>query len=107
MRIKLSGLESRLFRIVLWLTIAICCVDVYWAVRTKEILPEVELNPIGNFLISIGGVELFVSLKMFGTFCFFEISKLLYLWKKKIAWASIGIVFVLHVVLLFFFVFRS
>jgi len=100
MRLKLSGIKERLFFFLLVCIVTIGCVDIYWAVKNKDVLYEAELNPLGKLLIGWGGVELFVSLKMFGTFCFYEIAKFLYLQNEKMAWTSIVIIFIMHLFLL-------
>ncbi len=49
--------------------IFVSVVDIYWLIRNQEIITQVELNPIGQFLILIDGgkVDLFIICKIIGT----------------------------------------
>ena len=85
---------------VLWWAIAIVsCIDLYWAIRIRETLLELELNPIGLFLLRIGGIELFMALKMFGTILVLFILYYLYANNRKLAWYVTTALFILQVIL--------
>ena len=85
---------------VLWWAIAIVsCIDLYWAIRIRETLLELELNPIGLFLLRIGGIELFMALKMFGTILVLFILYYLYVNNRKLAWCVTTALFILQGIL--------
>ena len=85
---------------VLWWAIAIVsCIDLYWAIRIRETLLELELNPIGLFLLRIGGIELFMALKMFGTILVVFILYYLYANNRKLAWYVTTALFILQGIL--------
>jgi hypothetical protein len=59
------GIRSYIFG-VQWLIIGlVSAIDVYLTIRYAATINE--LNPLGNYLMHIGGVELFMGLKMYGT----------------------------------------
>lgn len=80
-------------------------VDVYWAIKVQDDLEE--LNPIGRWLISIGGgdVALFMACKLLGTVLAVWLMGLLYSKRAKIALLStLGVaLFQVALVLFLFF----
>lgn len=51
---------------ILWIFIACtCAIDVYFSVRLAKSLPEMEMNPIGRWLLRLdgGSAALFMSVK--------------------------------------------
>mgnify|MGYP003631104675 CR=1 FL=1 len=82
---------------IFWLSIAaISCIDLYWAIRIRESLLQLELNPIGIFLLKAGGIELFMALKMFGTILVLFILYFLYMNNRKLAWCVTTVLFILQ-----------
>lgn len=65
--------------------------DVYISIKTQEYLYEMEMNPIGRFLIEAdsGEVALFMGFKFAGTVTALGILVLLYQFKRKWAWYSV------------------
>lgn len=53
----------------LLIVVSVTAFDVYWSFKTIELLPEYELNPLGNLLIHLdnGDIALFMTCKMMGT----------------------------------------
>ena len=49
--------------------IFVSVIDIYWLIRNQSIISEIELNPVGQFLILIDGgkVDLFIICKIIGT----------------------------------------
>ena len=80
-------------------------VDVYWAIKVQDNLQE--LNPVGRWLISIGGgdVALFMACKLVGTVLAVWFMGLLYSrWAKLALCATAGVAaFQLALVWLLFF----
>ena len=60
---------------------------------------ELELNPLGVYLIKLGGLELFMALKMFGTILVLFILSYLYRRRPRIAWYVTIPLFVLQSIL--------
>ena len=61
---------SNIFFYVQWIFIGfVSCVDMYLAIKLRDRLYELELNPVGRLLISwdSGDVALFMGLKCAGT----------------------------------------
>jgi len=76
----------------LWLFIGVAsAVDIYTSIKTHEYLLELELNPVGRWLIREDGgdIALFMGVKTVGTTLALGILVILYHWKKLWAWASI------------------
>ena len=76
----------------LWVFIGMAsAVDVYVSIKTQEYLYEMEMNPIGRFLIEAdkGDIALFMGTKVAGTVVALGILILLYQFKRKWAWYSI------------------
>ena len=76
----------------LWLFIGFAsAVDIYMSIKTQEYLLELELNPVGRWLIRQDGgdIALFMGIKTAGTTFALGILVMLYQWKKHWAWASI------------------
>ena len=85
---------------ILWFSIAtVSCIDLYWAIRIRETLLELELNPIGVFLLRVGGIELFMALKMFGTILVLFILSYLYRRRPRVAWCVVVPLFVFQLIL--------
>jgi len=76
----------------LWVFIGVAsAVDLYISIKTREYLYEMEMNPIGRFLIAAddGDVALFMGVKCAGTVIALGILILLYQFKRKWAWYSV------------------
>ena len=76
----------------LWVFIGVVsAVDLYISIKTREYLYEMEMNPIGRFLIEAddGDVALFMGIKCAGTVIALGIMILLYHFKRRWAWYSI------------------
>ena len=87
---------------LLWVIAVISCVDLYWAIRIGDVLLDFELNPLGVYLMELGGLSLFMAAKMLGTILSLSILYWLYKRKPKIAWCVI-IPVALSQVLLFYY----
>jgi len=79
-------------------------VDLYWAIRIGDVLIDFELNPLGAYLMELGGLALFMAAKMFGTILSLSILYWLYKRKPKMAWCVI-IPVALSQALLFYYLF--
>ena len=76
----------------LWVFIGVAsAIDLYISIKTREYLYEMEMNPIGRFLIAAddGDVALFMGVKCAGTVIALGILILLYQFKRKWAWYSV------------------
>jgi len=76
----------------LWLFIGFAsAVDIYTSIKTQEYLIDLELNPVGRWLIQQDGgdIALFMGVKTAGTTLALGILVWLYLHKKSWAWMSI------------------
>ena len=87
---------------LLWVIAVISCVDVYWAIQIGDKLIDVELNPLGVYLMEIGGLGLFMSVKMFGTILSLSILYWLYKQRPKMAWCVIIPVALLQISLFYY-----
>ncbi len=58
--------------------------DVYWSFKTRDVLPEMELNPVGYWLIELDGgdISLFMTCKMVGTMLVILSVPALYAYKR-------------------------
>ena len=77
---------------ILWFTVGfISAIDIYWAITLQDVLMEIELNPLGRFLIEIsdGDIALFMFYKVIGLVVVLGILTILYNYRRRIAWASI------------------
>ena len=87
----------------MWLIIGmISSYDLYLAVAHREELEQLELNPIGLWLIDLGDgdLSLFMGIKMAGTVTVLGILVLMYAGYKKLAWICCSTVAFLQVWLL-------
>ena len=81
--------------LLLWLLIiAISATDSYLSFKYSDFLYEMELNPVGRWLIELDGgdVALFAGVKLFGTWLAFVMASFLFF--KKTSWgllASLGV----------------
>ena len=76
----------------LWLFIGFAsAIDIYMSIKTQEYLLDLEMNPVGRWLIRVDGgdVALFMGIKTAGTTLALGILVMLYQWNKRFAWASI------------------
>ena len=74
-----------------WLIIGIIsAIDCYWSIRLQEVLYEHEQNPVGRWLIDLGGgdIALFMMCKIIGTTISLGCLVLLYIYKES--WAHIS-----------------
>ena len=88
---------------ILWVFIGmVAATDVYWSIITQEQLYDIELNPIGRYLINKadGDVALFMGLKVAGTVVVLGVLTLLYKYKKRWAWACMITLTVVQVLVL-------
>tara|TARA_Y100000310_G_C20158933_1_gene568233 strand:- start:107 stop:511 length:405 start_codon:yes stop_codon:yes gene_type:complete len=88
-----------LYSILWWVIAIVSCIDLYWAIRIRDSLPELELNPLGVYLMELGGLELFMALKMLGTILVLFILSYLYRRRPREAWCVIVPLFVLQLIL--------
>ena len=87
----------------LWLFIGMASAyDVYISIKTQEYLYEMEMNPIGRFLIEsdYGEVALFMGVKFAGTVIALGILIFLYHFKNNWAWYSVSSLAVMQVAVL-------
>ena len=76
----------------LWLFIGlVSAVDIYMSIKTQEYLIDLEMNPIGIWLIQRDGgdIALFMGIKTAGTVLALGLLVWLYHLKKSWAWPSI------------------
>ena len=76
----------------LWLFIGFAsAVDIYVSIQTQEYLYELEVNPVGRWLIELddGDIALFMGVKMAGTTLALGFLVWLYNLKPSWAWPSI------------------
>ncbi len=88
-----------LYSILWWVIAIVSCIDLYWAIHIRDSLLELELNPLGVYLIKLGGLELFMALKMFGTILVLSILSYLYRRRPKTSWCVVVPLFVLQLIL--------
>ena len=88
-----------LYSILWWVIAIVSCVDLYWAIHIRNTLVELELNPLGIYLMKLGGLELFMALKMLGTILVLFVLSYLYRRRPRIAWCVIIPIFVLQLIL--------
>ena len=72
MRVSKKGGTSYIvwtFNIMWYLIGFISAIDVYYAIKWREMLPQMEENPLGRMLIKYGAddISLFMGLKVAGT----------------------------------------
>ena len=62
--------------------ITVAAIDTYWLSKNRDIIHEVEQNPIGKYLIGLdnGDVSLFILCKFIGTYM--SIAVVYWLWPK-------------------------
>ena len=67
-----------------------CATDVYWSIKTQDVLIETEENPVGRWLIHAddGSVALFMALKFLGTTIAMSVIPLLYLHKRWMGYSA-------------------
>ena len=87
---------------LLWVIAVISCVDLYWAIRIGDVLLDFELNPLGVYLMEVGGLALFMAVKMFGTILSLFILYWLYKRKPKMSWCVIIPVVLLQISLFYY-----
>ena len=88
---------------IMWLAIGvISSIDLYWSIVYQSQLYEIELNPLGRFLIAMdnGQVSLFMAVKMLGTIAVLGALVVLYHWRRSTAWPVMTSIFVFQSVLL-------
>lgn len=86
-----------------WIIIVgISAYDLYLSVKYSAELYSVELNPLGRYLIELGGgdVSLFMGVKLAGTGLSLGLLALIYRGDKKIAHAIIFPIMILQILLL-------
>jgi hypothetical protein len=88
---------------IMWLAIGvISSIDLYWSIVYQSQLYEIELNPLGRFLIAMdnGQVSLFMAVKMLGTIAVLGALVVLYHWRRSTAWPVMTSIFVFQSLLL-------
>lgn len=99
-----SGGEGFIFTIQ-WLIIGIIsAIDCYWSIRLQDTLYQYEQNPLGKWLIEMGGgdVALFMMVKMIGTIVALGSLVLLYKYKRVFAHISCTCVCFFQIILLLY-----
>lgn len=88
-----------------WLIIGIIsAIDCYWSIRLQESLYENEQNPLGRWLIELGGgdIALFMMCKIIGTTIALGILILLFMHKRTWAHISCFCVCIFQIILLIY-----
>lgn len=88
----------------IWILL-VSMVDHYLAIKLQDVMLEFEWNPLGILLIHLdgGSVALFMTLKMGFLWIIAGIILKLYEYKKSYAYAAIGVLSILQLILIFFF----
>lgn len=88
----------------IWILL-VSMVDHYLAIKLQDVMLEFEWNPLGILLIRLdgGSVALFMTIKMGFLWVIAGIILKLYEYKKKYAYAAIGVLSLLQLILIFFF----
>jgi hypothetical protein len=94
------------FKICLFTIFIVSLIDFYWAIRLAEILPEEEINPLGQLLIKADGnrISLFMTLKVLGTFAVIWSLILIYQIKRRFAYVCSIILVLFQLFLLYYFI---
>jgi len=73
----------------LWIFVGlVSAIDVYWSIINQEQLYQIELNPLGRFILKVssGDVAPFMGLKVAGTVIVLGALTMLYNYKRRWAW---------------------
>ena len=74
---------------ILWVFVGlVAAIDVYWSIINQEQLYQIELNPLGRFILKVssGDVAPFMGLKVAGTVIVLGALTMLYNYKRQWAW---------------------
>tara|TARA_Y100001938_G_scaffold140278_1_gene208255 strand:- start:2213 stop:2617 length:405 start_codon:yes stop_codon:yes gene_type:complete len=74
---------------MLWVFVGlVAATDVYWSIINQEQLYQIELNPLGKFILKVssGDVAPFMGLKVAGTVIVLGILTVMYNYKRQWAW---------------------
>ena len=74
---------------ILWVFVGlVAATDVYWSIINQEQLYQIELNPLGRFILKVssGDVAPFMGLKVAGTVIVLGALTMLYNYKRQWAW---------------------
>ena len=74
---------------ILWVFVGlVAAIDVYWSIINQEQLYQIELNPLGKFILKVssGDVAPFMGLKVAGTVIVLGALTMLYNYKRQWAW---------------------
>ena len=92
-------MKKFLYLFMWWGIAIVSCIDLYWAIHIGDNLREIELNPLGVYLMDVGGLELFMASKMIGTILVLSALSCMYKKKPKIGWVVTTTLFILQLVL--------
>ena len=74
---------------MLWVFVGlVAATDVYWSIINQEQLYQIELNPLGKFILKVssGDVAPFMGLKVAGTVIVLGVLTVMYNYKRQWAW---------------------
>ena len=74
---------------ILWVFVGlVAAIDVYWSIINQEQLYQIELNPLGKFILKVssGDVAPFMGLKVAGTVIVLGALTVMYNYKRQWAW---------------------
>jgi len=74
---------------ILWVFVGlVAAIDVYWSIINQEQLYQIELNPLGKFILKVssGDVAPFMGLKVAGTVIVLGVLTVMYNYKRQWAW---------------------
>ena len=92
------------FHFACFVIVLISSIDIYWLSKNRYLIHEYELNPIGQYLLGLdnGDVSLFILCKTLGTYIVITILYILFHYHKRYAIASIIILSIIQIILLFY-----